>query len=201
MFIRLFLSLYARAIAWWSLTRRICDVCDGRRSQRTVTLTAPAKGPRVESLGWSRCCRCRGTGLLSLALGALALLAVGCRTPPPRSQLETASAVVSGAEILTKIACDDGGLFGRVHPLTLEAPALTLDGVVQAVRSYLCADVFEGLLSDARTVIRRAERASAAESDTPTAVTPPPAPDPSPGAPDDAGPPPTAATDAGTVTP
>lgn len=139
--------------------------------------------------------------MFALAVVIAVVCAQGCRTPPPRSQLETASAIVTGGEILTKVACDDTGLFGRVHPLTLEAPALTLDGVVQAVRSYLCADVFEGLLSDARTVIRRAERASAAESDTPTAVTPPPAPDPSPGAPDDAGPPPTAATDAGTVTP
>ena len=135
---------------------------------------------------------------VALLLFFFIALAVGCTRPPPRSQLDTADTVVSGAEILTKIACDDAGPFGRVHPLTLDAPEMTVEGVYQAVRSYVCADTFRGLLADARAILRRAldrVRASpAAESDdgAPTATTPPPEPAPSPPGSDDAGLPPTA---------
>ncbi len=136
---------------------------------------------------------------VALLLFFVAALAVGCTRPPPRSQLDTADTVVSGAEILTKIACDDNGPFGRVHPLTLDVPEPTVEGVYQAVRSYVCADTFRGLLADARAILRRAlDRARlspAAESDAgppPTATATPPEPAPSPPEPNDAGPPPTA---------
>lgn len=114
--------------------------------------------------------------VLAALLLLVSLAFVACKPPPPRSQLDTADTIVSGAEILTKIACDDAGPFGRVHPLTLDVPEPTVEGVYQAVRSYLCADTFTGLLSDARGVIRRAlDRArvsSAAESDGGTAAQP-----------------------------
>lgn len=147
------------------------------------------------------------TRSLVLAILFVASLAfIACKPPPPRSQLDTADTVVSGAEILTKIACDDNGIFGRVHPLTLDAPEPTVEGVYQAVRSYVCADTFRGLLADARAILRRAldrvRSSPSAESDGgATAATdasgggPPPAEppsprtgaDPSPGAPDDGG--------------
>jgi hypothetical protein len=137
--------------------------------------------------------------VLAILLFVVSLAFIACTRPPPRSQLDTADTVVSGAEILTKIACDDNGIFGRVHPLTLEAPEPTVEGVYQAVRSYVCADTFRGLLADARAILRRAldrVRASpSAENDAgPTAATDASTDDASSGAPGDTGPPPTAVT-------
>lgn len=147
--------------------------------------------------------------VLAALLFVVSLAFIACKPPPPRSQLDTADTVVSGAEILTKIACDDNGIFGRVHPLTLDAPEPTVEGVYQAVRSYVCADTFRGLLADARAILRRAldrVRASPeAESDGgATAATDASTDDASSGVPDDTGPPPTAVSsdvDAGEVSP
>lgn len=131
---------------------------------------------------------------VALFFVALVALAVGCTRPPPRSQLDTARTVVTATEVALKLACDDASPLGRPPPLTLEAPEPTLEGVAQAVRSYVCSDALTALLAEARAILRRmAER-----DDTPSA--------PAPGARGDAGPPPTRestaeAHDGGTVSP